>query len=133
MDFKIKELVNDLDSQITALQTKTQIEVKKHDVNIIELQTLQDLKEHFIQEQKEANLLKIFSKYLENLKAFFELKINKTSIIDFEKINNTALQEARQINFNENIYFKLLATYQNNIRQDLNFFLLFVNCTKIHL
>lgn len=122
MDFAIKELINDLDSQITALQTKTQIEVKKHDVNIIELQTLQELKKHFIQEQKESKLLKIFSKYLENLKAFFELKINKTSIIDFEKINNTALQEARQINFNENIYFKLLSTYQNNIRQDLNAF-----------
>lgn len=122
MDFKIKELINDLDSQITALQTKTQIEVKKHDVNIIELQTLQELKKHFIQEQKEANLLKIFGKYLDNLKAFFELKINKTSIIDFEQINNTALQEARQINFNENIYFKLLSTYQNNIRQDLNAF-----------
>lgn len=122
MDFTIKELVNNLDSQITALQTKTQIEIKKHDENIIELQTLQDLKEHFIQEQKESKLLNIFGKYLENLKAFFELKINKTSIIDFEKINNTTLQEAKQINFNESKYFKLLTTYQNNIRQELNAF-----------
>lgn len=124
INLQTQEFVNDLDSQITALQTKTSklIEAKKNDKNIIELQTLQDLKEYFIKEQKEANLLNIFNRYLDNLKVFFELKINKTSIIDFEKINNTTLQEARQINFNENIYFKLLATYQNNIRQDLNAF-----------
>lgn len=120
----VNNFVNYLDLQITSLQSKISktIEAKKNDENIIELKTLQELKEHFTQEQKEANLLNIFNRYLDSIKTFFELKINKTSIIDFEQINNTALQEARQINFNENIYFKLLATYQNNIRQELNAF-----------